>query len=440
MGGSHRIPKKDLRFGALLEVLRDAVSTIPDSRDQERITYSLSDIYLSAFALFYVQDPSLLEFQRRCQEQVQQNNISTVFGVDAIPSDSQLRDVIDEHGNEAIREVFGKYFHRLQRGKQLESYRFLGQSYLIVIDGSEYFTSELIHCKKCLTKTSKKDGIKRYHHQILQGTLVHPEKREVIPLAPEFIRNEDGTEKQDCERAAGKRLVHAIKRDHPHLPIIIAGDSLYSNTPFLRELTDCGFSYLLVAKPQDHKSLYKDIAGLRNGGLLDSYTKEGQNGREYLYEWVNGVDLTASADSEKVNYCCLTIRRNGKATYKNGWITDIEITQENIEEVIRGGRARWKIENEGFNTLKNHGYHLQHNFGHGTNNLSETFFLLNLLAFFFHQIFQLCDGLYQEARSRFSARREFWNCIRSMFRLFIFPSWEELLERINGPPLPVIDL
>jgi hypothetical protein len=437
MGGNHRIPKKDLKFGSLLEVFRDAVLQIPDTRDQDRITYSLSDIYLSAFALFYLQDPSLLEFQRRCHEQTHQSNLSTVFGVDAIPSDTQLRDVIDTHENESITQVFRQYFHRLQRGKQLESYRFLGQSYLIVIDGSEYFTSESIHCKKCLMKTSKKDGITRYHHQILQGTLVHPDRREVIPLAPEFIRNGDGTGKQDCERLAGKRLVQKIKQDHPHLPITIAGDSLYSNTPFLRELKECGFSYLLVAKPADHKSLYRDITGLRTGGLLDTSQQREKNGRDYVYEWVNGVDLTAGADSPQVNFCSLTIQRKGKVTYKNGWITDIELTKNNIEEVVRGGRARWKIENEGFNTLKNHGYHLEHNFGHGTNNLSETFFLLNLLAFFFHQIFQISDGLYQETRSRFSARKEFWNCIRSTFRLFIFCSWEELLERINGPPLPI---
>lgn len=438
MGGNHRNPKKDLKFGSLLEVFRDAVLEISDTRHREKITYTLPDIYLSAFALFYLQDPSLLEFQRRCLEQANQSNLSTVFGVDAIPSDTQLRDVIDRHENEPITHVYRQYFHRLQRGKQLESYRFLGDSYLIIIDGSEYFTSESIHCTKCLTKTGKKDGITRFHHQILQGTLVHPDKKEVIPLAPEFIRNSDGSEKQDCERNAGKRLVHRIKRDHPHLPVIIAGDSLYSNTPFLRELQACGFSYLLVAKPTDHKSLYKDITGLRKGGLLDTSTRTEKNGREYVYEWVNGIDLTAGADSVQVNFCSLRIIRNGKVTYQNGWITDRELTKENIEEIVHGGRARWKIENEGFNTLKNHGYHLEHNFGHGTNNLSETFFLLNLLAFFFHQIFQMCDRLYQETRSRFSARREFWNCIRSTFRLFIFRSWEELLERINGPPLPII--
>ena len=435
--GSDKRPKKGLRFGELLRDLREATEQIKDTRNQEKITYSLSDIYISAFALFYLQDPSLLEFQRRFREQTQKSNLATIFEVEAIPSDTQLRDVIDLHGNEPIMKVFKHFFQRLQRGKQLEVYHFLKQFYLIVIDGSEYFSSESIHCKKCLVKENKKDGEKRYHHQILQSTLVHPDRREVIPLSPEFIRNGDGKAKQDCERNAGKRLVKKIKAEHPYLPVIIVGDSLYSNTPFLRELKGCNYSYLLVAKPTDHKSLYRDIDGLRKGGRVDKH-KRVEKEREYVYEWVNGVELTGELDSPQVNFFQLTIIRNGKVTYKNGWVTDIEITEDNIEELVRGARARWKIENEGFNTLKNHGYHLEHNFGHGTNNLSETFFLLNLLAFFFHQIFQLSDGLYQETRRGFSARQEFWNCIRSTFRLFVFSSWEQLLERINGPPQPMI--
>ncbi|MEJ2628099.1 MAG: transposase [bacterium] len=386
----------------------------------------------SAFALFYLQDPSLLEFQRRVQEKINKNNLSTVFNVQGIPSDTQLRDVIDIHSNKPIQKVFKEYFYLLQRGKHLKGYQFLNDNYLIVLDGSEYFTSESIYCSKCLVKQDKQKN-KRYYHQILQSTLVHPSKREIIPLAPEFIHNGNGQKKQDCERNAGKRVIRTIKQEHPHLPVIIVGDSLYSNKPFLDELHKAGFSYILVAKPKDHKSLYSDIDGLKKEGLLDTYTKKGKN-REYVYEWTNEVYLNGNPDSPQVNFCQLRIIRNGKVTFRNSWITDIIITKENIEDIVKGGRARWKIENEGFNTLKNHGYHLEHNFGHGKYNLSETFFLLNLLAFFFHQIFQISDGLYQTTRGRFSARKEFWNCIRSTFRLFIFISWEQILERINGPP------
>ena len=99
-------------------------------------------------------------------------------------------------------------------------------------------------------------------------------------------------------------------------------------------------------------------------------------------------------------------------------------TTDNIVQLVRAARARWKIENEGFNTLKNHGYHLEHNFGHGRQHLSEAFFVLNLLAFCMHQIFDLIDGLYQRVRTFFSSRRAFWDEVRVAFRLFLFTSWD----------------
>ena len=121
-------------------------------------------------------------------------------------------------------------------------------------------------------------------------------------------------------------------------------------------------------------------------------------------------------------------------TYKNSWVTDIQIDKNNIKELVKGGRARWKIENETFNTLKNQGYHLEHNFGHGQKNLSTTFFMLNLLAFFTHQILELTDLLYQKCREGFSSRKEFWNQIRCTFRFMVFESWEIMVEMIIGPP------
>jgi hypothetical protein len=358
MEGKQNDSGRNLNFRALLKIFQDAVIKIKDTRDQDKIQYTLLDIYNSAFALLYLQDPSLLEFQRRCQEETQKNNLETVFGVQKIPSDTQLRDVIDSHSNEPIMESFKHYFYEFQKEKQFEQYRFINKYFLVVLDGSEYFTSESINCKKCLVKKDK-EGKKRYHHQILQSTLIHPEKREVIPLAPEFIRNGDGKEKQDCERNAAKRTLKRMKRDHSQLPIIIVGDSLYSNKPFLDELAKSSFSYILAAKSKDHKSLYADIDGLRRGGLLESCIRKEKN-REYIYEWTNEVCLNGNPNSPKVNFCQLSIIKNGKCTFKNAWITDIEITEENIFDVVKGGRARWKIENEGFNTLKNHGYHLEH--------------------------------------------------------------------------------
>jgi hypothetical protein len=417
----------------LIDVLRDAFAQIPDNRVPEKTDYRIEDIYTAAFALFFFQDKSLLEFQRQLENKLRQHNLSTVFGVTEVPKDSQLRDVIDAHSYETIISVFKEFFSRLQRGKYLNRFQIFGGSYPVTIDGSEYFSSTKCGCPRCLTKTHK-NGTITFHHQILQATIVHPDMQQVIPLMPEFIRNGDGSQKQDCETNAGKRLIHTIKRDHPHLPMIIVADSLYAKKPFVKELVGLGYSFILTAKPEDHKSLYADIEGLRQAKLLDTFRVR-QKDRSYIYEWSNDVDLNSRSDSPKVSFFQLTIKdADGRITYRSAWVTDMEVNAHTIIEMVRAGRARRKIENECFNTLKNQGYHIEHNFGHGTNNLSETFFLLNLLAFFFHQIFELSDTLYQSARGTFSAKVEFWNTIRAAFRLILFGSWEELLERINAPP------
>ena len=296
MGRGRRRGPKQLRFRALLDGLACGVRQIVDRRQPAKVSYPLQDCYGSSFALFYLQDPSLLEFQRRFQEQVQSNNLSTVFGVQAIPSGTQLREVLDIHDYAPLLGVFGDYFRRLQRSKQLDKYQFYQGFYLITLDGSQYFDSEKIHCRLCLSK-EKSNGHTQYYHQVLQPALVHPDMRQVIPLAPEFIRRQDGSNKQDCETNAGKRAVNKIRADHPQLPMIIVGDSLYSTGPLIRMLLKRRFSFFLGVKPGSHKTLFEDIEGLRRGKLLDRPEVVDKNHRRYVYEWVNQIPLNGTADS-----------------------------------------------------------------------------------------------------------------------------------------------
>jgi len=426
-------PSKQLRFGDLLHCLQTSFSRITDLRDPERVSYSLSDIFTSAFALFFLQDSSLLAFQRRIENKSGQNNMRTVFGVENISSDTQLRDTIDVHDNTEIAGVFKEFLTRLQRSGQLKNYKYLNESYLVALDGSDYFSSDKVKCNRCLTKKTS-EGL-HYHHQILQSTIIHPNMKQVIPLAPEFIRNEDGMSKQDCEQNAGKRLIDRVKSDHPRLPLVWVGDGLYSKAPFIRKIKNNGYSFILVAKPKDHKYLYSEIDALRKINGTETTSSPGLNKNStFHYEWINNLPVNGQSDAPTVNTVLFSITKNGKKTMRNTWVTDILITKENVADIVRGGRSRWKIENESFNTLKNQGYHLEHNFGHGKHNLSETFFMLNLLAFFFHQIFELASPEYRQARAEFSSKEEYWNCIRSMFRLFIISDWQHLLLRINSPP------
>jgi len=428
----------ELQFPALLRCLATHIDRIADTRQQAKVNYALRDCYLGAFAMFYLQDPSLLEFQRRFHQTVQRSNLETVFGLTQIPGDSQLRDVIDRHPHGPLSDVYSDVLGRLSESGVLKGFEFLPEKYLLTIDGTQYFGSDRLQCPHCLVKQHK-DGRKQYSHQILQATIVRPDVRQVIPFAPEFIANEDGRDKQDCELTAAKRLIARLRASGKALPYIIVGDSLYSKQPFILSLLQKPqpLHFILVAKPTDHKDLFANIDGLRRGKLLERKEFRDKQDRLHRSEWVNDVPVNADPKSPSVNFLEYTIlAKDGSLNFHNSWVTDLTLDEKNVEWITRGGRARWKIENESFNTLKNQGYHIEHNFGHGSQYLSEALFLLNLLAFFFHQIFELLDGLYQQARAGFSARREYWNAIRNAFRMFLFNNWEQVLQRITSPPLP----
>jgi len=409
------------------------INRIDDNRQQAKVDYGMHDCVMSAFAMMYLQDPSILAFQRRIQERIQRNNLHSIFGVHHIPKDSQLRNVLDTLPLEALSPIFTDFLRHLQRGKHLAKYQVLDGKYLIPIDGSEYFSSEKIHCPHCLHKKPAKGNI-RYYHQILQATIVHPDQRHVLPLAPEPIQNTDGSNKQDCEINAAKRLIAKIRTAHPQMPIIIGGDGLYSKQPFIDELKKATMSFVLVAKPSDHKILFEwvhELFGLKAGSDM---TLTDSKGREHKYRWINDVPLNGSKDADQVNFFDYRMINGEKTTYRNSWVTDTPIDEKNIVTLVKAGRARWKIENETFNTLKNQGYHLEHNFGHGHQNLSMIFFIINLLAFYVHQILDLSDTLYQNVRyTKFTSRKEFWNQLRCTIRVLIFPNFQSLLQFIWDP-------
>lgn len=424
--------KKHLGFSALWSALSERWRQIEDHRQKGKVEHSLHDCLMSGFAMMYFQDSSLLQYQRRLEEEIHNNNLKTMFSVESIPKDTQMRDVIDETDSKEIEPLFGDFFRALQRGKHLEGYRVLGDYYLTSMDGSGYFSSDKIHCPGCLRK-ERKSGKVSYEHQILQAAIMRPGKREVIPFAPEAIRNSDGTEKQDCEIKAGKRLLKKLRSAHPKLKFLIVADSLHSKQPFIEECQRERMSYILVAKPVDHQILMKWIDEQRQLGKVSRIEVKDIKGRVHIYEWINEVPLNGNKDAPIVNYVEYWLMDNGKAGYHNSWVTNISVSEQNVEELVRCGRCRWKIENEVFNTLKNHGYYIEHNYGHGEKHLSMNFFLLNLLAFFFHQIFQLTDTLYQQVRMKFSSRRDMWDCFRGVIRALVFLDWETLLKRILRP-------
>ena len=425
--------KKHLSFNALRRTLSEAFEQIDDPRQTGKVEYALHDCLMSALAMMVFQDPSLLSFQRRMQDRMQSSNLKTMFAVDKIPSDDVLRKTLDAVPTQLIHPVFSLFLNRLQRGKQLVPYKLESGHHLIALDGSQYFSSEKIHCPGCLAyKKDKKP--KRYAHQILQAVMLNPDMRQVLPLAPEPVANTDGNTKQDCEINAAKRIIKHIRAAHPKLKVMITADGLYSKQPFIDVLKAHRMSFILAAKPTDHKVLFEwvnELDGLGQGGHL---RLSDDKGRRHVYRWVNQVPLNGSRNADQVNFFEYWLRVNQKATYHSSWVTDLEVSKSNVVELVRAGRSRWKIENETFNTLKNQGYHIEHNFGHGQRYLSNTFFVLNLLAFYIHQIMELCDNGYQYCRSKFSSRKEYWNNLRAIIRIMLFRDFDHLLRNVADPP------
>lgn len=425
--------KKHLGFDGLIRILSGTMKGIEDTRQAGKVLYPAHDCAMSAFAMMFFQDPSMLEFQTRLQETGNINNLKTMFHVSGVPKATQFRDAVDELPSGDLENVFTDLFRPLQRGKQLEAFRFPDGKYLVTVDGVQYFSSNSIHCPNCLTKNPG-SGATVWYHQAVCAALVHPDNRQVIPLAPEPVMTIDGKTKQDCEINAGKRLIEKIRRAHPKLDIVIAGDSLYSKQPFVDLLKEKGMSFILMAKHGDHKVLFEWVAEFRRMGEMQRLEARDFKGRLYVFEWANNVPLNGTKDADEINYFECTVIKGEKRVYFGSWVTDIPVGENNVSELVRSGRARWKIENENFNTLKNQGYHAEHNFGHGEENAAYNFFLFILLAFFVHQILELTDPLWQKCRGKFSARREFWNQLRCTIRIIVFESWRHLLEFVRDPP------
>ena len=367
---------------------------------------------MAAFAMFSLKDPSLLAFDERRRDP--NDNFRSIYGIDHVPCDTQMRAILDPVDPNDVRPLFGDVFRRLQRGKALEPFVYLDGHYLLSLDGTTYFSSSKVHCRSCLEKHHRGGGV-TYSHQLLGATLVHPDRKEVIALAPEPIINADGHTKNDCERNATRRWLKQFRRDHPHLPVIVVEDALSANAPHLDDLRDARAHYIIGVKPGDHAFLFERLQADDEAGQTQTLTLVDEaTGVLHHFRFHNGVPLNESHPDCLVNVLeyweihppkiVKKVERAGKIQYFS-WISDFVLVPDNVYPLMRGGRARWKIENETFNTLKNQGYHLEHNYGHGEQHLSVVLMTIMMLVFLVDQTQQLCCPVFRAARNKYSNSR-----------------------------------
>ncbi|MCA1605083.1 MAG: transposase, partial [Acidobacteria bacterium] len=427
MAKSYLQLQQHLKFDQLMRFLDREFQHLPDHR-ASNARYSLADVLKSAFAMFSLKCPSLLDFKK--QTIPEQSNLRDIYRIDgAIPCDNQMRGILDPLDPQHLRPLFRSFFLRLQQAGLIRQYQYWQQFVIVSIDGVEHFSSTKVHCPSCTTRTHR-NGVVSYHHAGLAAVLLHPDQPEVFPLDFEPILRPDGAKKNDCERTAAKRLCAELDERYHDLPILLVEDALYANAPHIRQITGYGWRYILNVKPDSHQSLFKQFAGRAASGQVKELRRTDEDGVEHYFAWTNDLCLCESAIDVKVNFLLYEQTDQGGQVKRWTWITNLVLSARTVEKVMRGGRARWKIENETFNTLKNQGYHFEHNYGHGEQHLATVLALLMLMAFLIDQIQQRCCALFRQLWKGLGTKAKLWATLRSVFRVLMFDSMEALYRHM----------
>jgi len=355
-----------------------------------------------------------------------------------IPTDNYIRLMLDSVSPETLQPCFDQVIEQLRKRDGLKAFQRLGGRTLVALDGTEYFCSQKLSCPQCLRR-KRANGKTEYFHAMLAAMIVAPGHNMVLPLMPEFISPQDGAEKQDCERNAAKRWLNLHGKRVQNLRPVYLGDALFSCQSLAEAVLATGAEFLFVCKRDGHKTLYEYV----DGAPLDQRTvterRPGKRSLNYHYRWIEAVPLRDGKDALTVNWLGVTITdETGKATYDGAFVTSLPLTADNVVEVAACARARWKIENESFNVLKNNGYNLAHNFGHGKKYLARMFAAMNLLAFSFHTACDCLETLWQQARDAVGTRKRFFQDLHTITAYVLFPSWRTFINTLvtgKAPPI-----
>jgi hypothetical protein len=423
---------KPVKFQMMLGQVRHVFEKVPEVRTGRNTHYGLADVGLGAFSVFHMQEPSFLAYQQHMQEREGRNNAKSLYGIKDIPSDGQIRNLLDAVNPSYLREPFWEIYNLLQDSGHLDDYRSVGRTLLCSLDGTRYFTSDTIHCPNCTVYEHEKGP--SYVHMVVLAVLSAPGHQQVIALEPEFITPQDGHDKQDCEQQAIKRWVSRNAPRFEPWQVTVLTDDLHSHQPLCELLLENKLHFLMTCKPESHSALYEEIDLLTKvEGAVQTMSVRRWSGRHHevsTYRWVVQVPLRAGAAALRVNWLELTVvhEETGRQLYHNAWITDHELTSQTVVEAAAAGRARWHVENQGINVLKNQGYNFEHNYGHGDQHLSAVLLSLLLLAFLFHTVADFTCSMVHAIRIALGARRNFFADLRALTRYLYFSSWDDMIS------------
>ena len=379
--------RKHLSADALFRLVRRSFANITDDRGEE-VDIPFTDALRSACAMVSLQSPALLAFDNPRVE----GNLQTIQGMPRAPCDTRMRERREPVSPASLRPSGTSVFRQLQRGTALEDMGCLDGHSLVARAGTGYCSSPTMHCVSCLHKVHR-NGSLTYYHPRWGAARIHPDCRAGLPLMPEPMITQDGTEQNDWARHAAKRFLATLRRDHPHRKGIITADSLRSHAPHIETLHDHGCHYILGVTEGDQASGFKQVRAAEEAGRVTSYDRHDRAaGVVHRVRLVNDMPLNASRADRRVHVIDYWAGGPDKVP-PCSWVTDVRGHQRNVYPLMGAGRARGKIDNEPFNTLQNQGDNFEHNDGHGEQNLSVVLATMLLLAFVVDQPQQLCGAL-----------------------------------------------
>jgi hypothetical protein len=443
----------------IIKALSKCAENAYDKRKGNNLSHSLRDIIMSGFAVFWFQSSSWLNFQNEMQTATGLSNLKTLLGCNRVPTDNHIRNILDSINPNHFGVVYDEIHNELIKNNVYDKFVVFGNRMLISLDGTEYFKSDKLNCEFCNHKYHKNNDKFEYYHSMLGITICSPNTTDILPLAPIFIDKNNNKltleqKKQDCEHNALVRFFENDCHKYTHLKPIFLLDALFADNKVINLIHEhINSNFIITAKEGKSKTAFEFI----NNCYLNKITiihKINSNTKEsWTYEWLNGIPLTNSLDTNRVNYISLTTHKllnidqrsklNKKLRVRSkyrtiddeikpkkyAFFTDIEVNQENIEDLISYGRTRWRLEN-GYNSLKKRGYNFEHNFGHGKKYLSSVLATFMVLAFLLHTSSAFLDEIYNKAVHQFTGKIYFYRHIKFLTHYFVFSNFRELLLTI----------
>ena len=371
------------------------LNEMADPRNPSYITYSQSDLVLMGILKNMCAVKSMRSMEETFNEQPCIDTLRFLSGDQGLmemPHADTLNYYLERLSPACLADVRKRMVKSLIRKKSFYRSKLLGKYWRIIIDGTGLFYFREKHCENCLvtTITREEEGKevkqKRYYHKVLEAKLVLAPGI-IISLDTEFIENEnEDVSKNDCELNAAKRLLERLSQDYPRLPICLQGDALYAVEPIMKLCREHGWKYILTQKATRQKVLAESYEWIASGGGAERV--EGIGKEKGMGEYVNHVEETAGKKEEAnmYRYRYETDESGKKEIHEFQWITNLEVTKKNLEEMIEAGRGRWKIENEGFNNQKNGIYEIEH-LNSRNSNAMKNHYLITQIADIIMQIY-----------------------------------------------------